>query len=253
MRILILGGTAEARTLAGRLSERRGLKLMLSLAGRTRRPAPQPVAVRTGGFGGAEGLATYLSTERIDVLIDATHPYAAQMSANAAAAAVATGIAFVALRRPAWQPVTGDRWTIVTDVYEAVRTLGSAPRRVFVALGRKELAPFSSAPQHFYLVRSVDPIEPPLPLPHASYVAGRGPFTEASDRELLREFSADVIISKNSGGQATYSKIAAARALGLDVIMVRRPELPEVVGAETVEDVIAWLDHQRASSPDRGV
>ena len=226
---------------------------MLSLAGRTRQPAPQPVAVRTGGFGGAAGLATYLSTERIDVLIDGTHPYAAQMSANAAAAAAATGVAFVALRRPAWGPVTGDRWINVADVNEAVRTLGSAPRRVFVALGRKELTPFLSAPQHDYLVRSVDPIEPPLQLPHTSYVTGRGPFTEAGDRELLREFGADVIISKNSGGQATYSKIAAARALGLEVIMVRRPELPRVASAETVEDVIGWLDHQLAPSPDRGV
>jgi precorrin-6A/cobalt-precorrin-6A reductase len=110
-----------------------------------------------------------------------------------------------------------------------------------------------SAPRHHYLVRSVDPIEPPLQLPHTSYVTGRGPFTEAGDRELLREFGADVIISKNSGGQATYSKIAAARALGLEVIMVRRPELPRVASAETVEDVIGWLDHQLAPSPDRGV
>ena len=253
MRILILGGTADARILAGRLSAQGGLTLTLSLAGRTRQPAPQPVAVRVGGFGGAAGLAAYLLSEHIDVLIDATHPYAAQMSANAAAAAASSGVAFVALRRPAWQQIAGDRWIDVANIAAAVEALGSTPRRVFVALGRKDLAPFTGARQHQYLVRSVDPVEPPLPLPHCAYVTGRGPFNEADERSLLTEFGAEVVVTKNSGGNATYGKIAAARALGLTVVMVRRPALPEVASAETVDQVMAWLDHQQRPSLKRGV
>ena len=239
--------------LAERLSARAGLTLTLSLAGRTKHPAPQPVAVRSGGFGGPAGLANYLSSERIDVLIDATHPYAAQMSANAAQAAASTGVAFIALRRPPWTQVAGDRWIEVADVVEAVRALGSTPRRVFVALGRKEVAPLCAAPQHHYLVRSVDPIDPPLPIPHCTYVTGRGPFNEADDRHLLEEFGAEFVLAKNSGGAATYGKIAAARALGLTVVMVRRPRLPDCASSETIEGVVAWLAHQARPSLDRGV
>jgi precorrin-6A/cobalt-precorrin-6A reductase len=253
MRILILGGTAEARLLAERLSAQPNLTLTLSLAGRTRQPAPQPVAVRTGGFGGPAGLASYLSSERIDVLIDATHPYAAQMSANAAQAVASTGVAFIALRRPPWARVVGDRWIEVADVAEAVHVLGSTPRRVFVALGRKEVAPLCAAPQHHYLVRSVDPINPPLPIPHCAYVTGRGPFSEADERRLLEEFKADFVLAKNSGGGATYGKITAARALGLTVVMVRRPQLPDCASSETIDGVVAWLAHQSRPSLERGV
>ncbi|MGE5147122.1 MAG: precorrin-6A/cobalt-precorrin-6A reductase, partial [Candidatus Eiseniibacteriota bacterium] len=166
-RTLILGGTAEARALAGALAERRDLAVTLSLAGRTAEPLKQPVPVRSGGFGGAEGLADYLRAARIDVLIDATHPYAAAISANAAEAARAARIPLIALRRPPWTRVAGDMWTEAGTMEEAVTALGQAPRRVFLALGRKELHPFEAAPQHVYLVRSVDPVDPPLAVPHA--------------------------------------------------------------------------------------
>lgn len=253
MRILILGGTAEARRLAERLAGRSDLAVTLSLAGRTAAPARQGVPVRIGGFGGAEGLADYLSSERIDALIDATHPYAAVISANAASAAQSAGVALLALRRSPWRPVAGDRWIEVADVPAAVGALGGAPRRVFLALGRKELAPFANAPQHHYLVRSVDPVDPPLAVPHATYVTGRGPFTEANDRALLRAHAIEVVVAKNSGGTATYSKIMAARALGLAVIMPSRPPLPAANAVETIEDALAWLDHVRAPRADRGV
>jgi precorrin-6A/cobalt-precorrin-6A reductase len=252
-RILILGGTAEARLLAGRLAERADLDVTLSLAGRTVAPVAQPVPVRSGGFGGAIGLADYLVRECIDVLIDATHPYATVISANAAAAAQETAVKFVALRRAPWVARAGDHWTEVTDVGEAVRALGQKPRRVFVALGRNELAPFLSAPQHFYLVRSVDPVEPPLPLPRVTYVTGRGPFAEADDRALMTTHGVDALIAKNSGGTATYGKISAARALGIEVIMLRRPPALDGLAVETVEDVIAWLDHALTSAAARGV
>jgi precorrin-6A/cobalt-precorrin-6A reductase len=252
-RILILGGTTEARHLAGRLAGRAGLELTLSLAGRTAAPARQPVPVRVGGFGGAAGLADYLGRERIDAVIDATHPYAAIISANAVEAARHSNVPLVALRRPPWLAVAGDRWSEVADVRAAVQALGQAPRRVFVALGRNELAPFRDAPQHRYLIRSVDPVDPPLPLPHVSYVTGRGPFSEADDRALMTTHGIEVVIAKNSGGTATYGKIAAARALGVDVIILRRPPAPDGPTVETVDDAIAWLDHALTSATARGV
>ena len=246
-RILILGGTAEARRLAERLAARADLAVTLSLAGRTASPAAQPVPVRIGGFGGAQGLADYLSVERMNLLIDATHPYAATISANAARAAELANIPLLAVRRPPWVPVAGDRWVEIAGVQGAVRALGSAPRRVFLALGRKEIAPFAGAPQHHYLVRSVDPVDPPLAVPHAIYVTGRGPFDEADDRALLAAHRIEMVVAKNSGGAATYGKIAAARALGLSVILLRRPALPRVSAVETVEAAVAWLDHGLAS------
>jgi precorrin-6A/cobalt-precorrin-6A reductase len=252
-RILILGGTFEARLLAETLAGRSGFAVTLSLAGRTAKPLPQPVPVRVGGFGGAEGLARHLRAEGIDALIDATHPYAATISANAAEAARETGVPLLALRRAPWTKVDGDSWIEVATIEEAVRALGQAPRRVFLALGRKELQPFTAAPQHVYLIRSVDPVDPPLAVPHAISIAARGPFSEAEDRALLKRHRIDVVVAKNSGGTSTYGKIGAARTLQLPVIMLPRPALPEVASVETVEEVLAWLDHAIASSVARGV
>jgi precorrin-6A/cobalt-precorrin-6A reductase len=252
-RILILGGTTEARRLAERLAHRTNLAVTLSLAGRTASPAPQPVPVRVGGFGGAAGLAAWLEAQTIDLLIDATHPYAAQISANAAEAAALTKVPLLALDRPAWIAAGGDRWTEVPDVPAAVQALGSASRRAFLALGRNELAPFAAAPQHFFLIRSVDPVEPRLPVPHAAYLTGRGPFEEADERALLAQHRIDIIIAKNSGGAATYGKIAAARSLGLPVIMLARPARLQVPAAASVEEALARLDHMLTSEAARGV
>ena len=239
--------------MAGRLAGRAGLDITLSLAGRTASPAAQPVPVRIGGFGGADGLAKYLVSEHIDALIDATHPYANVISANAVAAARCGGVPMIALRRPPWIAVSGDRWIEVGDVAEATQAIGQTPRRVFVALGRNELAPFRDVPQHYYLIRSVDPVDPPLRLPHVGYVTGRGPFSEADDHALMTEHRIDAVVAKNSGGTATYGKIAAARALGIDVIILRRPPAPDEAAVETIEDAIAWLDHALTSAAARGV
>ncbi len=252
-KILILGGTTEARQLAERLAQRTDLEVTLSLAGRTTSPVVHAVPVRVGGFGGAEGLAGHLAVERIDALIDATHPYANVISANAAAAARKAAVPFVALHRPPWKAVAGDRWVDVSDTRAAVQAIGPHSRNVFVALGRNELAPFSTAPQHHYLIRSVDPVDPPLPLAHVTYITARGPFSEASDRALMTTHRIEVVISKNSGGSAAYGKIAAARALGIEVIMPRRPPAPDAPAAETVDDAIAWLDHALTSAAARGV
>jgi precorrin-6A/cobalt-precorrin-6A reductase len=253
MRILILGGTLEARQLGERLACRAGAAVTLSLAGRTASPAPQAVPIRTGRFGGTAGLADYLKSERIDVLIDATHPYATIISVNAAQAAQATGVRFLALRRSPWLPEPGDRWLDVETMPEAVSALGATPRRVFLALGRKDLVPFEAAPQHHYLIRSVDPVWPPLALPKADYVTARGPFREIDERKLLSTHAIDTVVAKNSGGAASYGKIGAARALGLSVIILRRPPLPPVSFVETVEEVFTWLDHGCLPDAVRGV
>lgn len=250
--ILILGGTTEARELAGRLQALNRFQLMLSLAGRTRSPVAQPVPVRTGGFGGAEGLAAYLRQEKLDLLIDATHPYAARISDNAARASEISGVPLLALRRPGWARQTDDRWIEVESVEAAVKALGPEPRRAFLALGRQELLPFEVAPQHCYVVRSVDPVEPPLTLPNAAYLTARGPFNEADELHLLQHHGIDILVSKNSGGTASYGKIAAARALQLPVVMIRRPVLPEVPSFETADALLAHVDQLFPSAQVRG-
>ena len=251
--ILILGGTTEARRLGERLAKRGDLDVTLSLAGRTAAPVPHAVPLRIGGFGGTAGLADYLATEHIDALIDATHPYASVISASARAAARQTAVPFVVLHRPPWTALPGDRWTEVTDIEAAVRVIGLTQRSVFVALGRNDLEPFAAAPQHRYLFRSVDPVDPPLKLPHATYVTARGPFSEADDSTLMTAHRIEVVIAKNSGGDAAYGKIAAARALGIGVILLHRPPATEGPTVETVEDAVAWLDHTLTSAAVRGV
>lgn len=239
MRILILGGTTEARQAAEKLAAVPELDVTLSLAGRTENPVRQPVPVRVGGFGGAKGLARHLAEQRVDLLIDATHPYAARISANTAIAAQEAGVAILALRRPGWEQREGDRWTFADDVADAVRALGHRPRRVFLSIGRQEVGSFAAASQHFYLVRSVDPVEPPLAVPDVRYILARGPFAEEAERALLTENRIDALVSKDSGGAASYGKIAAARALGIEVIVIRRPELPQVPSASTVGELVA--------------
>ncbi len=252
-KILILGGTTEARQLAGKLVQRDDLAVTLSLAGRTESPVPQGVPTRSGGFGGAGGLAGYLREEQINLLIDATHPYAANISRNAAEAALRANVPIFALRRPAWEPVEGDRWTVVTDAVEAVQALGAAPRRVFLALGRQEIAEFAAAPQHAYVIRSVDPVEPPLDVPDATYILARGPFAEADELELLKTHRINAIVAKNSGGSATYGKITAARKLGIEVVLFRRPELPDVPAAASISELLEKVDHWLEPAEKRGV
>ncbi len=239
--------------MAAALSKRPDCDLLLSLAGRTAEPMTQPVPVRSGGFGGSDGLAAFLTDERFDLLIDATHPFAARISQNAVIAARTTGIAFFALRRPVWQQQSGDRWTRVFTIAEAVPALGTAPRRVFLSIGRQEAFHFNTAPQHRYIIRSVDPVTPPLDVPEASYILATGPFEEEAERELLERNTVDVIVAKNSGGAATYGKIAAARQLGIEVIMVERQQPAEISTAHTVEDALGLVDHLFSPEMKRGV
>jgi precorrin-6A/cobalt-precorrin-6A reductase len=244
-RILILGGTTEAAQLARAVERRRGLKVISSLAGRTRDPAPLPGATRSGGFGGIEGLIRFIREEKIDVVIDATHPYAEQISRHAVVASRSTGVPLVRLERPPWPRQAGDRWALVDSVTEAARACPDYGRRAFLTVGGKELQAFANMDRMWFLVRLVDAPLEPLPLLHAQVVTGRGPFTVEDERKLLQQHRIDMIVAKNSGGDATYGKIAAARALGLPVILVRRPvppfDLPAAAIFATPEDVIAWL------------
>ena len=251
--ILILGGTVEARQIAAALVARGDCAVTLSLAGRTENPVLQGVPVRIGGFGGASGLADYLRQYAVELLIDATHPYAARISANATEAAGQASVPILALHRPGWERMEGDRWTEVADIMAAVKALGSAPRHVFLALGRQEVHSFEAAPQHYYIVRSVDPVEPPLALPHVETILARGPFETADELALLERHGIDAVVSKNSGGAATYGKIAAARALGIEVVMVRRPILPDVPSAPSVHELVAMAGHRLDPVAERGV
>jgi precorrin-6A/cobalt-precorrin-6A reductase len=245
-RILILGGTTESAQLARAVERRRGFKVITSLAGRTRDPAPVPGGMRSGGFGGIEGLIRFVREEHIDVIIDATHPYAEQISRHAVVASRSTGVPLVRLERPPWPRQPGDRWALVDSVTEAARVVADYGRRCFLTVGAKELQAFANQERMWYLVRLVDPPTEPLPLIHCQVVTGRGPFTAEDERKLLQQHRIDMIVAKNSGGDATYGKIAAARALGLPVILVRRPippfDLPASAVFATAEDAVAWLE-----------
>ncbi len=242
IRVLILGGTTEARQLAERLSADKRFDVTVSLAGRTKNPVPHAAKVRIGGFGGAIGLTTYLAESGTDLVVDATHPFAAEISRNAQRASAASGTKLIAIRRPGWEPVKGDRWRRHADVQSAISVIGEKRQNVFVTLGRQELAPLLTAPQHRYVVRSVDPVEPPLDLPDADYVLARGPFDVDAETALMLHHSINVVITKNSGGAASYAKLEAARQLGISVEMIDRPEFAGDA-AQTVDATLSMIDH----------
>ena len=212
-----------------------------SYAGRTESPVAQPLPIRVGGFGGTEGLKTYIKAEAITHVIDATHPFAAQMSANAVVACRETGTPLIALERAPWVAGPQDDWTHVPDLEAAVAALGQTPRRVFLAIGRQNLGLFAKAPQHHYLLRLVDPPTEALPLPQAEAIIARGPFTPEGDRALLTDHRIDVIVAKNAGGAGAEAKLTAARALALPVILIDRPTVPARPIARSAAEVMAWL------------
>lgn len=226
-RILILGGTAEAVELAGYLEADPDFRPISSLAGRTSTPQPVPGEARSGGFGGVDGLATYLSSRDIDMLVDATHPFAATMSRNAVEACRRVGTPRLRLQRPPWSPQPGDRWIEARDAGEAANSLPATARRIFLSIGRQDLAAFAGCRDTGFLVRVIEPPSEPLPLASHEVILGRGPFDADAEEALLVRHGIDAIVSKNSGGDATYGKIVAARRLGLPVVMIARPPAPD--------------------------
>ena len=245
MRILVLGGSSEASVLARALAARADLAATLSLAGRTIHPAASPLPARVGGFGGVKGLIGYLKAERIDAVIDATHPFAAQMKRHAAEACAATGTSLCAFSRAPWLAGEGDAWIEVEDAPAAARALGDEPRRVFLAIGRQLANAFGGPSPHHFVLRAIDaPAPDALPV-SLDLVLARGPFAFADEIALLREKRIDVVVSKNAGGEATRAKIDAARELRLPIVMIRRPPAPERAVFETLEDVLGWIGAHR--------
>ena len=240
-RALILGGTADASQLATEIA-RAGIDAVYSYGGRTRAPADQPLPTRIGGFGGVSGLADYIRNEGITHVIDATHPFAAEMSRNAVEACAETGTPLIALERAPWTKATGDNWLNVADVSAAVAALPAPPATVLLAIGRQHIAPFANKPQHAYTLRFVDPPEAPLPFA-ADVIVSRGPFTLDGELEMLRSRGIDWIVARNSGGDGARAKIDAARRLDLPVIMIARPQLPERQRVESVAEIMQWLGH----------
>jgi precorrin-6A/cobalt-precorrin-6A reductase len=245
MRLLILGGTTEASALARHIAGRNDLDPILSLAGRTRNPIAPPISFRAGGFGGVAGLKAYLAETRIDAVIDATHPFAARMSVHAAQACGELNLPIAQFTRAPWRPVAGDRWMPVPDMAAAALALGTAPRRVLLTVGGLQLAAFAAAPQHYYVVRTIDPPEAIASLPDHRLVLARGPFALDDEIALLRDEQIDVLVTKNSGGNATEAKLTAARALGIQVIMVERPKAGDMLALETLDAVIGWIEDHR--------
>ncbi|MGY3551695.1 precorrin-6A/cobalt-precorrin-6A reductase [Bradyrhizobium sp. USDA 4472] len=242
IRALILGGIADANVLAAEIA-RVGIDAVYSYGGRTRVPADQPLPTRIGGFGGVSGLAGYIKRERITHVIDATHPFAAEMSRHAIEACAETGTPLIALERAPWSKTPGDIWIEASDVNAAAAALPEAPANVFLAIGRQHIAPFAASPQHAYTLRFVDPPEALLPFA-ADVIVSRGPFTLEGELEMLRTRGIAWIVARNSGGDGARAKIDAARRLGLPVIMISRPQLPERLRVESVAEVMQWLDHR---------
>jgi precorrin-6A/cobalt-precorrin-6A reductase len=250
LNILILGGTSEASALADGLAGNTRFAATLSLAGRTVTPRLPRIPTRIGGFGGVEGLAAYLKENAVDVLIDATHPFAEQISANAVAAAERAGVPLIVLVRPAWLPVKGDRWTHVDSLEAAAAALPEAPERVFLTVGRQSLAPFAAKPQHSYIIRVIDPPDIPAAMQRTEILVGRGPFDVAAETALLRTHRIDRLVTKNSGGKASAPKLAAARACALPVILVERPA-GDTSAVTSVDEVLARLTDHHASLAKR--
>jgi precorrin-6A/cobalt-precorrin-6A reductase len=240
-RLLILGGTGDAAQLAAQAVAMPGVEVMTSMAGRVRHPVAPAGQLRIGGFGGAAGLIEYVREQHIDLLIDATHPFATQMSHHAATAAQACGLRHLMLVRPPWEPVSGDRWLAVDSIAAAVTALPGIARRVLLTIGRQELAAFAPLQNLWFLMRMIDPPLPDTPVPPGTLILERGPFALEDERQLLQTYAIEAMVSKNSGGDATYAKIIAARELGLPVVMMQRPPMPAGEQVANVEHAVAWL------------
>jgi precorrin-6A/cobalt-precorrin-6A reductase len=243
MRALILGGTGDANQLADQIV-RAKIDAVYSYAGRTQIPLGHDVPTRIGGFGGATGLADFIRDAEITHVIDATHPFAAEMSRHAVEACASTRTPLIALERAPWAQVPGDRWIKVRDLDEALAALPEARAHVFLAIGRQHIAPFAAKPQHVYTLRFVDAPGETLPFPDAEVIVSRGPFTREGDLELMRARHIEWLVARNSGGDGARAKIDAARELGLPVIMIARPLFPDRPRVESVDEVMAWLGHE---------
>jgi len=241
-RLLILGGTTEAAELAARAAEIPHLDVISSLAGRTQQPNNPSGIVRIGGFGGAAGLTNYLQDHQIDLLIDATHPFAAQISWNAATAADCVSIPRLSIVRPAWRPEP--HWINVESNEAAAAILPDLAQRIFLTIGRQELSTFAHLTQLWFLMRMIDPPVAGTPIPPGEVLLARAPFSVEQERSWMQDYEIQAIVSKNSGGDATVSKLIAARELKLPVVMVQRPTMPDGDCVSEVNAALLWIHQQ---------
>jgi len=239
--VLVLGGTSEAVAFATLLEARAPGRVLTSLAGRTTSPRALPGRTRVGGFGGTDGLVHYLMTEAIGAVVDATHPFATRIGRHAAEACARARVPLLALVRPAWAQQPGDRWHRVPDVATAALRAAELGTRIFVTVGSRELAPFAALGERCRLVRAIEPPHEALP-PGATLELARGPFEERDERALMLRYQIDVLVTKDSGGDATIAKLAAARALAIPVVVIDRPARPAVARLATPQDALAWLE-----------
>ena len=241
LRVLILGGTGDASKLVARVANIAGIEAIASLAGRTLAPHTPVGNVRIGGFGGVIGLVNYLQEMKIDILIDATHPFAHQISENAAAATWEVGIPRLMVIRPPWQKLETDNWLEVENNLDAANALENQSQRVFLTIGRQEIGTFAHLHKIWFLMRMIDPPNADVIVPPGLILYDRGPFTLTSEEEILLKYNIDTIVSKNSGGSATYPKIIAAQKLGIKVVMVKRPPVPSGEQVPDVDAAVQWL------------
>ncbi|MBV6626961.1 MAG: cobalt-precorrin-6A reductase [Rivularia sp. (in: Bacteria)] len=240
LNILILGGTQEAAKLATKAANLPHIKVKVSLAGRTSQAATSKY-LRIGGFGGIAGLIEYLQAERIDLIIDATHAFAATISHHAAIAAENLQLPRLMLIRSEWELVEGDKWIEVENIESAAKILPDLAKRVFLTIGRQELTAFSQLENIWFLMRMIEKPASDIVLPQGLLLLKKGPFNKDSEKRLLEDYEIDTVVSKNSGGSATYAKIIAARELGIKVVMVKRPMLPQGESVEDVESALEWI------------
>ncbi len=241
LRVLVLGGTSEARKLAVQIAKAPHINAVMSFAGRTSAPLDTGLPTRIGGFGGVDGLMRYLTEAKIERVIDATHPFAARISANARAACAALGLPLATFGRAAWRAQAEDRWIEVADMEAAATALSGHPRRVFLTIGRLGVGAFRALPQHDYLIRTIEPPQAEELPPRRHVILARGPFERDDEIALLREHRIDVVVTKNSGGPLTYAKIEAARELRLEVIVVAPPAPSDVAQLADLDAAMAFL------------
>jgi precorrin-6A/cobalt-precorrin-6A reductase len=246
-KLLILGGTSEAVALAHALIRRFGdrLTVISSLAGVTETAVEIPGVVRRGGFGGLEGLTDYLREESIDLIIDASHPFAANISQHGREASTRLGLPRLTLLRPEWPRLAGEWRFMVPDMAAAAARLTKiGAQRILVTTGAKDLAKLADVPQAWFLIRLIEPLAEPLPISSYALIFARGPFTSAGERKMMEEHGIDALLTKDSGGHLTFGKIVAARDLGLPVVMIGRPETYAADSVETIEAALDWVETQ---------
>ncbi len=237
MTLLLLGGTGEARQMAERL---RGQDAIISLAGATRNPEAQVLPTRIGGFGGADGFRSYLEAEQISAVLDATHPFACQITARTAQVCADQDLPYLQFLRPQWQPEPGDHWINITRESEAADHMPHGAV-VFLGTGRQTLSRFANLEGREVICRQIDPPEQPFPFAGGRFLVGRPPFSVADEVALFVRLGVDFLVVKNAGGAPSRTKLNAARQLGIPVLMIARPPQGDWPIVNSVDDALAWV------------